>query len=85
MELEDVSAHIVKEINRNLEIIQTAKSEKYDEWAKEKVKALVDVLDLVDEVKDTGELVTHVQRVFRGAQGTLDGLNDLLQALGAKK
>jgi hypothetical protein len=45
---------------------------------------LLDVLDLVDEVKDDAELAEKVKLLFRGRQGALDGLNDLLQVIGRK-
>ena len=79
-----IADYVVQEINKNLGIIRSAKSEKYDEFAKEKVKVLVDVLDLIDEVKDDAELAEKVKLVFRGKQGALDGLNDLLQVMGRK-
>ena len=79
-----IADYVVQEINKNLGIIRSAKSEKYDEFAKEKVKVLVDVLDLIDEVKYDAELAEKVKLVFRGKQGALDGLNDLLQVMGRK-
>jgi len=84
MTMPQIADHIVQEINKNLGTIRTAKSEKYDEFAKEKIKVLVDVLDLVDEVKDDAELAEKVKLLFRGRQGALDGLNDLLQVIGRK-
>ena len=85
MILQEAQDYTVKEINKNLEIIRKAKNEKYDEFAKEKVKALVDVLDLIDECSSENELADGVKLLYRGKQGALDGLNDLLQVMGHKK
>jgi len=84
MTIDDVRAEVVKEIERNVAIIQKAKSEKYDKWAKEKVKVLVDVLDRLDECKTLEEVGQHLQLMLRGAQGAVDGINDLLQIIGQK-
>jgi hypothetical protein len=82
MNLPQINDYVVKEIERNLHILQSSKSEKYDKFSKEKIKVLLETLDILDEVSDEAAFVNEVKLLFRGRQGALDGLNDLLQAMG---
>lgn len=52
MELKEIGDYLVKEINRNLENIRWSKDEKYDQFAKEKIKILTELLDVLDECED---------------------------------
>jgi|GEM_PF-2887361 len=81
---QEAGDHIVKEINKNLERIRSAKSETYDAFAKEKIRSLIDVLDLLDEVKTEDELTKRVQQLYKAQAGALDGLRDLLQTMGVR-
>jgi len=52
LELKEIGDYLVKEINRNLENIRWSKDEKYDQFAKEKIKILTELLDVLDECED---------------------------------
>ena len=84
MNMQEIQLFLEKEINRNLDIIKNAESEKYDQFSKQKIKALVDVLDIMDECVDSTVLAKRIKLLFRGMQGALDGLNDILQVMGEK-
>ncbi len=84
MTLQETGDHVVKEINKYVGLIRTAKSEQYDGFAKEKIRVLVEVLDLLDEVKDEAELATQIQQLYKSHTGALDGLRDLMQTLNIK-
>ncbi|WP_338865833.1 hypothetical protein [Myxococcus stipitatus] len=81
---QETGDYVVKEIGKLLERVRSAKSGTYDAFAKAKVRALVDVLDLLAEVKTEAELVSRVQQLYRARTGALDGLRDLLQAMGVR-
>jgi len=52
LELKEIGDYLVKGINRNLENIRWSKDEKYDQFAKEKIKILTELLDVLDECED---------------------------------
>ena len=82
MTLDQIGDYIIKEINRNLEIIRWSPDEKYDQFAKEKVKTLVDLLDVLDEVEDERAFLAKVEFFQKGVQGSMTGIEDLLKEIG---
>ena len=81
MALDQIGDYIVKEINRNLEIIRWSRDEKYDQFAKEKIKTLVDLLDVLDEVENERAFIAQVKFFQKGVQGSMTGIEDLLKEI----
>ena len=81
---QETGDYVVKEINKYLGVIRSAKNEAYDGFAKEKIRVLVEVLDVLDEVQTESELQTRVKALYKAHTGALDGLKDLLQAMGVR-
>lgn len=84
MALKEIGDYIVKEINRNLEIIRWSEDEKYDQFAKEKVKLLVELLDVIDECEDERTFTAQVKFHQKGVQGAMTGIEDLLKEIEAR-
>jgi len=84
MAMEEIGDYIVKEINRSLEIIRWSKDEKYDQFAKEKIKLLVDLLDTLDECEDERAFIARIKFMQKGVQGAMTGIEDLFKEIGAR-
>ena len=84
MAMEEIGDYIVKEINRSLEIIRLSKDEKYDQFAKEKIKLLVDLLDTLDECEDERAFIARIKFMQKGVQGAMTGIEDLFKEIGAR-
>ncbi len=83
MTLKDIGDYLVNEINRNLEIIRWSPDEKYDQFAKEKIKMLTDLLDVIDECEDMNSFIRQVKFAQKGIQGAMSGIDDLLSEIGS--
>ena len=83
MAMEEIGDYIVKEINRSLEIIRWS-DEKYDQFAKEKIKLLVDLLDTLDECEDERAFIARIKFMQKGVQGAMTGIEDLFKEIGAR-
>lgn len=82
MTLSETAAYLRKEIDKYLRVIEIGKSEKTDAFAKEKLHAFIEVMDLLDECPDDAVLAERVREMYNAKQGATDGLRDLLKALG---
>jgi hypothetical protein len=76
--LKKLGDFIISEINRNLDIIRQSENENYDKFAVGKVKALVDLLDMLDECKSEGEFKSRVKLMSKKHLGATTVLDEIV-------
>ena len=78
----ETAAYLRQEIDKYLRVIEIAKSEKTDKFAKEKLHVFIEAFDLLDECADGEAVAQKVRELYNAKLGAVDGLRDLLKALG---
>lgn len=82
MEDKELRAWIEREIKGCLPFIGGVLSEQADHFFKSQAFALIDALDVMNEVEDREAYCRRIREMYRGSQGTQRGFKDLLDKLG---
>jgi hypothetical protein len=76
--LKELGDFIIAEINRNLDIIRQSDIESFDKFAVGKVKALVGLLDILDECQSEGEFKSRIKLMRNSHLGASAVLEEII-------